>query len=127
MVGRRTRSQGYFPVELLFENDGSQPWLILCQRIHLVTKQGESYDVASYGEVYRASRYSKDSALWGIPLGFLPAFLISEHIDEENDAFLDDLRRKAIRDLRLWRNPSQDQGGAFFRVPTAIAARRQHG
>lgn len=127
VVGRRTRGNGYFPVELLFENHGGRPWIILCRGIHLVTEQGDTYDVASYGEVYRASRYPRNSALWGIPLGFLPAFLISEHIDDENEAFLADLRQKAIRDIRLWRNPAHYHCVAFFRMPTEKARKLRHG
>lgn len=121
VVGRPARAEGYLPVLLRFENRGPSTFVIRRHDIVLATDAGERYESAPVSEIYRETRFSKGLAAWGLPLGLLPAFVISHNVDEENEDFLEDLRRKAFRDLRLSESPDRCHGLVFFRVEPARA------
>ncbi len=127
VIGRPVRAGGYLPVILYFENQGSSRFVIRRQGMHLETRDGQRFEAAPLNEVHAASRYSKSLAAWSLPLGIFPAFLISKNVDEENDDFLRDLRRKAIRDLRLSGSPDRYECLVFFRMTPERTRRTRQG
>ena len=115
-IGRPTRARGYFPVVLLFENEGDSAFVIRRHGVRLETNDRQVFHSASLYEVFEDLKYSKNSALWGLPLGILPALVFSERIDDQNQEFLEDLREKVFRDIRIWKNPRTYNAVVFFKM-----------
>ncbi len=121
LIGRPAKANGYFPLVLLFENQSESAYLLRREGVRLETSDGRTFRAASLGSVYEELRFSQAPTALGVPLGILPAFLIYQRIDQQNGAFLSDLRGKAFRDMRLYNNPCSYNCLVFFEMTAAEA------
>lgn len=115
-IGRPAKECGFYPLVLLFENHSDSAFVLRKSGIRLETADGQVFPVADLPAIYDGLRYSKGSALWGLPFGIFPAFMMGSQISDQNEKMLEDLRSKTFHDLRLFRNPKTYNSLVFFNV-----------
>lgn len=118
LVGRPAREHGFHAVVLLFENHGDTVFHLRRSNIALETHDGLRFPAAALEDIYSGLRYSKGTALWGLPLGIFPAFVIGNRISEQNGRLLEDLRDKTFHDRRFHQDPAVYNALVFFDMRT---------
>lgn len=121
LVGRPAKEYGFFPLVVMFENQGESAFLLRREGLRLETADGGSFEPADLETVYEGVRWSQGRSALGVPFGILPAFVIGASVSNQNKALRDDLREKTFRDMRLYRNPSSYNCLLFFPMETEKA------
>lgn len=123
LIGRPASRRGLATFVLLLQNTGSETFEVRSAGIRLETKRGESYAPILLPEVHDRLSYSQGTALWGLPFGILPAFLLGNRVTEQNQNLLADLHGKIFRDCTVDSDQPIRNSILFFDLGPEIAAR----